>query len=104
MVEAVRAVEITLDDLRNPPALDLYTAMTRASRRPDMLSERVAARMPDPEETRIMAIPPGVPVVLVLRVTRDSNGDPLETSVFTGSADRMSHEYQIPYRKPESTT
>lgn len=104
VVEAIRAVEITLDDLQNPPDIDLYTAMTKCDRRPDMLSERVVARMPEPEEARIMAIPPGVPVILVLRVTRDSNGYPLETSVFTGSADRMSHEYRIPYRKPESTT
>lgn len=101
-VNPIHAAGIVLDDPQNPPETDLYTAMTRAGMAPETLSETVAARAPDPDETRTMTMPPGVPVVLVRRITWDSNESPLETSMFTGSADRVSHEYQFPYRSSAS--
>lgn len=99
VVESIRAIGVTLDDPRNPPEINVFTAMTRADMPPDMLSETVSARTPDPEEARVMAIPPGVPVISVLRITRSTSGRPLETSLYTGSADRISHGYQVPYQK-----
>lgn len=99
VVEAVRAAGITLDDPQNPPGTDIFTAMTQAGREPSWLTETVVSRIPDPEESKTMAIPPGVPVILVQRVTVDAGSSPLETSLFTGSADRISHAYQVPYKK-----
>lgn len=98
IVQAITDVGIVIDDPQTPPEVDIFTAMTRANQQPATVTETVAARMPDPDEAGALSVPPGVPVVIVVRITRGSDDKPLETSSFVGGSDRMSYTYQVPYR------
>ncbi|WP_369804900.1 UTRA domain-containing protein [Pseudonocardia sp. Ae717_Ps2] len=59
---------------------DLYSFMREAGYQPAQTTERVSTRMPDPDERDVMSIPPGVPVLITLRTTRDASQIELETS------------------------
>ncbi|WP_075334937.1 UTRA domain-containing protein [Pseudonocardia sp. Ae717_Ps2] len=61
---------------------DLYSFMREAGYQPAQTTERVSTRMPDPDERDVMSIPPGVPVLITLRTTRDASQIELETSTF----------------------
>lgn len=89
----------TGDDLTNAEAelsSDLFSLMRSAGDAPVEVTEKVRARMPDPDEAGTLEIPPGVPVLITFRVTRNAQALPLETSTFTGAADRMSQSYTVP--------
>lgn len=77
-----------------PPATDLHSLLRHAKLPPASTTETLSTRMPDPDEADLMELPPGVPVLITVRVTR-SDG-PVETSTFVGAGDRMSQSFTVP--------
>ena len=75
---------------------NLYEQMRKAGRRPATATETLTCRMPDPDETTTLELPPGVPVLVTHRITTDRDGTPLETSTFVGAGDRMSQTFRVP--------
>lgn len=60
--------------------------------------EVVTAGMPNPEEDRLLGeIPPGIPVLRIVRTVLDSEGRPVEVCVMTMNADRHRLEYRLPF-------
>lgn len=53
------------------------------------------ARMPLPEEAAQLALPPGVPVVRVLRTIYDSDDQPVEVQETIAAADRHEFRYEV---------
>lgn len=96
IVDAIR--NTTGDDLTDRHAVqstDIFSQF-RAIGNSLTVTEVITARMPDPDETQILELPPGVPVLVLRRVTRNGRGAPLETSTSVSGADRMSHSYTVP--------
>jgi GntR family transcriptional regulator len=58
--------------------------------------EEISARMPRPDETNILAIPPGVPVLEVLHTGIDQDGTPFEVTRFVMRADLTGLDYSMP--------
>lgn len=58
--------------------------------------EDVEWRMPRPDESKLLVIPPGVPVARILRTMYDVSGEPLEVLDSTLPGDRFSVRYEIP--------
>lgn len=75
---------------------DLYSLMRHADHAPTATTETVTTRMPDPSEKEVMNMPPGVPVLLTLRITHGPAGSLLETSSFVACGDRASQTYTVP--------
>lgn len=75
---------------------DLYTLMRKAGQSPTETTEVVTTRMPDPAEKEAMNMPPGIPVLVTLRVTHSAQKSPLETSSFIACGDRASQTYTVP--------
>jgi len=61
-------------------------------------SEDVRARMPLPEETRALQLPPGVPVIALVRVAYDLEDRPVEVCDTVMAADRYILSYELPAR------
>ncbi len=85
-----------LADINRPLSTDLFSQMRTAGNGPATVTETTTARMPDPDEASVLELPPGVPVLVTWRVTRNGQGQPVETSVFVGAADRLSQSYTVP--------
>jgi GntR family transcriptional regulator len=60
------------------------------------IREEVSARMPSAEETAGLALPPGVPVLVVLHTSIDANGRPFEVTRFVIRADLSGLVYEMP--------
>jgi GntR family transcriptional regulator len=58
--------------------------------------EEITARMPTPDEVRILATPPGVPVIEVLHTGIDQNAQPFEVTRFVIRADSAALDYLLP--------
>lgn len=58
--------------------------------------EEITARMPRPDEVRILAIPAGVPVIEVLHTGVDQDGRPFEVTRFVLRADAAALDYLLP--------
>lgn len=58
--------------------------------------EEITARMPRPDEVRILAIPPGVPVMEVLHTGIDQDGQAFEVTRFVMRADSSALDYLLP--------
>lgn len=63
--------------------------------------EEITARMPRPDETEVLAVPPGVPVIELLHTGIDQDGRPFEVTRFVMRADRSGLDYSIPIEEPE---
>lgn len=61
--------------------------------------EEISARMPRPDETETLAVPPGVPVIELLHTGIDQDGRPFEVTRFVMRADRSGLDYHIPHRR-----
>lgn len=96
VVESIHNVGVRLDNVSDPPDQDLFTLMREAGISPTEITEKVLTRMPDPDDLETLQLPPGVPVLMTYRVTRNTKGQPLETSTFTGAGDRISLSYTVP--------
>lgn len=75
---------------------DLFTVLRNAGEQPATITETFMARMPSPEETDTLELPPGVPVLITLRTTRNSASIPIEAATFIGAGDRMSNSLTVP--------
>jgi GntR family transcriptional regulator len=58
--------------------------------------DQITTRMPAPEETATLDIPPGVPVARVVRTSYESNGTPCETYIQVLPGDRYILDYDVP--------
>jgi GntR family transcriptional regulator len=58
----------------------------------------LVARMPTPDEVRGLALPPGMPVVRVIRTIYDSDDNPIEVQDTVAAADRHSFRYEVSMR------
>ena len=58
----------------------------------------ILGRMPTPAEAAELRLPPGVPVVRVLRTIYDSEGRPLEVQDSIAAADRHQFRYEVEMR------
>lgn len=63
--------------------------------------EEITARMPRPDETAVLALPAGVPVIELLHTGIDQDGTPFEVTRFVMRADRSALDYQIPIEDPQ---
>jgi GntR family transcriptional regulator len=70
--------------------------LERAGHAAATFEEEVSARMPTPEERRHLRVPPGVPVLIVVRRVRDRSGRVLEVTESVMAADRHVLSYAIP--------
>ncbi|HZV50553.1 MAG TPA: GntR family transcriptional regulator [Candidatus Dormibacteraeota bacterium] len=68
------------------------------------LEEEITARMPTPEERRLLQLPPGTPVLRMVRTARDADGRPLEVADTVNAADRYVWLYPYPYKGREAKT
>jgi len=71
-----------------------YAALDRIGHGPALISEEIGARMPTPEEAAIFHAPPGVPVLVVWRTTKDASGRIVEVVQVTALADRNVFLYE----------
>lgn len=94
IIEAASSVDLANAEV--VPPTDLYSLMRQGGEDPSTVTETIHTRMPDPEEAGIMEMPPGVPVIITYRITRNGASVPLETSTFVGAGDRMSHSFTVP--------
>lgn len=60
------------------------------------IKDEVSARMPIAEESAILGIPPGVPVLEVLHTSIDQDGRAFEVTRFVMRADYMGVGYDAP--------
>ncbi|SCL38212.1 transcriptional regulator, GntR family [Micromonospora pallida] len=60
-----------------------------------MFADRVSARMPTPEETELLALPPNVPVIRQFRVVASRNDRPVEASILV----KGGHLHELHYRQ-----
>jgi GntR family transcriptional regulator len=60
------------------------------------IREEISARMPNPEESTGLAIPPGVPVIEVLHTSFDDQRQPFEVTRFVMRADLNGLDYNMP--------
>jgi GntR family transcriptional regulator len=58
----------------------------------------LVARMPTREEADGLGLPPGMPVVRVIRTIYDTHGDPLEVQDTVAAADRHTFRYEVAMR------
>jgi len=97
LAEAIKtATGEDLGNINQIPSADLFSQMRAAGTNPAKVTETITARMPHPDEADTLELPPGVPVIRCWRVTRDDRGEPVETSILTAAADRMSWSYTVP--------
>jgi GntR family transcriptional regulator len=59
-------------------------------------SEEVTARMGSPDETRLLSLTPGVPVLDLVRVAHDTEEQPVEVCHTVMAADRFVLSYELP--------
>jgi GntR family transcriptional regulator len=62
------------------------------------------SRMPTPEEVSCLQMPPGVPVVRILRTVYDAVDRPLEVQDTVAAADRHAFRYEVPMADERTAT
>jgi GntR family transcriptional regulator len=58
--------------------------------------DQITIRMPTPEETATLEIPPGIPVARVVRTSYEANGTPCEVYIQILPGDRYILDYEVP--------
>ena len=71
-----------------------YPALAQIGHPPASVSEEVGVRMPTLEEASILRLAPGVPVLTVVRLTRDAAGRALELLSVTAHGERTRFVYE----------
>lgn len=74
----------------------IYQRLEDRGHRLHAFREDVTARMPRPDETETLAIPPGVPVIELLHTSLDQHGKPFEVTHIILPADRNGLTYELP--------
>jgi GntR family transcriptional regulator len=76
-----------------------YKVLADLGHRPDRCSEEVTARMPTAKEMELLRLRPNVPVLSVVRITRDKAGQVLQALRIVAAADRNVFVYDdLPIR------
>jgi GntR family transcriptional regulator len=80
----------------NPGPGGIYARLEEQGHTLARFTEEVSARMPTPEEVRILALPPGVPVFRLIRTAFDIDDRPVEVCDTTMAADAYLLAYELP--------
>jgi GntR family transcriptional regulator len=80
----------------NPGPGGIYARLEEQGHILERFTEEVSARMPTPEETRALNLPPGVPVFRLVRTAYDSDGRAVEVCDTIMSAEAYVLEYELP--------
>src|SRR5207237_9808189 len=74
----------------------IYARLEEGGHVLDRFTEDVAARMPTPEEARLLALGPGVPVFRLVRTAYDIDGRAVEVCDTIMAADAYVLAYDLP--------
>jgi GntR family transcriptional regulator len=80
----------------NPGPGGIYARLEEQGHILERFTEEVAARMPTPEEARVLNLPPGVPVFRLVRTAYDTEGRAVEVCDTIMSAEAYVLEYELP--------
>jgi GntR family transcriptional regulator len=80
----------------NPGPGGIYARLEEQGHTLERLTEEVSARMPTPEETRRLALPPGVPVFRLIRTAYDLDGRAVEVCDTIMSGEAYVLNYELP--------
>jgi GntR family transcriptional regulator len=80
----------------NPGPGGIYARLEESGHTLGRFTEEVSARMPTPDEARLLALPPGVPVFLLVRTAYDTDGRAVEVCDTIMAADAYLLEYELP--------
>jgi GntR family transcriptional regulator len=80
----------------NPGPGGIYARLEEQGHTLDRFTEDVAARMPTPEEARVLALAPGVPVFRLVRTAFDVTGRAVEVCDTIMAADAYLLTYDLP--------
>lgn len=73
----------------------IYDRLEEMGHSPLHWSEAITARMPTPEEAELLDLPPGVPVLRIVRLATSPEGQPLEVNDTRLDADRFEIGYSL---------
>jgi GntR family transcriptional regulator len=74
----------------------IYARLEEMGHRLDHFTEEIAARMPSGPELQALALPPGVPVLHLIRAAFDTNGHPVEVCDTVMSSEVYVLDYRLP--------
>jgi GntR family transcriptional regulator len=80
----------------NPGPGDIYARLEEQGHTLQRFTEEVSARMPTPDEARLLALPPGVPVFRLVRTAYDTDERPVEVCDTIMAADAYLLDYELP--------
>lgn len=80
----------------NPGPGGIYARLEETGHTLERFTEEVTARMPTPEETRLLNLPPGVPVFRLVRTAYDMDGRAVEVCDTVMAADAYLLTYDLP--------
>ena len=80
----------------NPGPGGIYARLEEQGHTLARFTEDVAARMPTPEEVRLLTLPPGVPVFRLIRTAYDIDGRAVEVCDTIMAADAYLLSYELP--------
>ncbi len=75
-----------------------YPHLEAAGHQIVMLEEELSARMPTPDERSLLLLPPGTPVLRMVRTALDADGRVVEVADTVNAGDRYRMVYPFPYR------
>jgi GntR family transcriptional regulator len=80
----------------NPGPGGIYARLEESGHTLERFTEEVSARMPTPEESRLLALSPGVPVFRLVRTAYDTDGRAVEVCDTIMAADAYVLAYELP--------
>ena len=80
----------------NPGPGGIYARLEESGHTLERFTEEVSARMPTPEERRLLALPPGVPVFRLVRTAYDLDGRAVEVCDTIMSSEAYVLAYELP--------
>lgn len=80
----------------NPGPGGIYARLEDRGHTLERFTEEVSARMPTPDEVRLLALPPGVPVFRLVRTAYDSTGRAVEVCDTIMASDAYLLAYELP--------
>jgi GntR family transcriptional regulator len=80
----------------NPGPGGVYARIEELGHQLERFTEDVTARMPTPEEVKALRLPPGTPVLTLVRVAFDTKGRAVEVCDTVMSADHYVLSYELP--------
>jgi GntR family transcriptional regulator len=80
----------------NPGPGGIYARLEELGHTLERFTEDVTARMPSPDETHVLNLPPGVPVFRLVRTAYDITGRPVEVCDTIMATDAYQLSYELP--------